>query len=234
MKKYAVLASILLLASMSHAQQRPLPPKPERELVWGEKEPFADKVLSDGDAIRIIRDKEKGLTVAVVGYDSGDHFVYEITVVNEAEGRINVIPEDFFSIYWDKDKKFGYMYPLAPEKVAKKYQSRAKWGNFFRSFAAGVATNTTTATDNYGNSVTVTSPNTTAQRNAAIQNQNAANAANAKAGFFLDSALRSNTIFPNNNISGLVYFERKKYKNAKLYMIINGTAYEFWFSGLQK
>lgn len=159
----------------------------------------------------------------------------------------------FFITYWDEKNKFGYNYSLPPEKIAKKLQSRAKWGNFFRSFAAGMSQTTATSqtSDNvsvygsggvtngtYNSTTTTTGPDAAASRAAAKRNSEAtaravAGAAAGAAGV-MEAALKANTVFPKTYVSGLVYFPRKKTQANILYLIIDGTAYTFLFGPTKK
>ncbi len=82
------------------------------------------------------------MTAALSGYDLKDHLVCELFVLNQTDDPVNVIPTDFYLTYKDKDKKFQYEFPVPPEKLANKYRSRAKWENFLRAFAEGMATTT--------------------------------------------------------------------------------------------
>jgi len=43
------------------------------------------------------------------------------------------------------------------------------------------------------------------------------------------SSLKVNTVFPKESISGIVWFEHKKYKEVVLTIIIGETTYEFPF-----
>ncbi len=246
--RFVVLVAVLfiLLSWTTYAQQKQLPPLPEKLFQWDTKEPYADSFISDGVPIGIIRNA--GVTIAVSGYDGKDYLFCEITVLNETDKRVNVFPRDFYLTFKDKNGKFGYVYPLPPEKIAKKYLSRAKWGNFFRTFAAGMATTTTqsvgsgtayvygssgSATGVYSGTATTTSPNLAAQRNAAVANDRAVEAANAKGQSVILNSLKANTVFPKTYVSGLVHFERKKFSVGILYIIIDGTAYSFPFGAIK-
>jgi hypothetical protein len=200
-------------------------------LTWQEGEAFADSFLAEGTTIRIIRND--GLTVATVCYDYREYLACEVSVVNETQRRIDVVPENYFMAGTYENGKADYVYSLPPTKLAKKYESRGKWGMFFRSFAAGMArtTSTSTVTGDLNGTITTTSPNLAAQRNAAIANQRARDQAKRKADTIILDALLANTVFSKNYISGMVYFERKKFKTAFLSMIIDGTAYSFGFNG---
>ncbi|MFL6332056.1 MAG: hypothetical protein ACJ754_01790 [Pyrinomonadaceae bacterium] len=246
-----LLLIVIIISPYALAQKRDLPPKPTREMIWGPKEPYADEVLADGASIRII--KQDGLMVGVTGYDSGDYLVIEVAVLNGSDKRVDIHPEDFFLVYWDKKDKFGYGFSLDAQKVAKKYENRAAWGNFFRSFAAGMATRTITsqtiesgsvstvgsggtASGIYSSTATTTStaPNTEALRNAAAANATATTSADERTTRIMNAALRANSIFPREDIQGLVYFKREKFKVSKLYIIIDSTAYVFLFGGSDK
>ena len=82
----------------------------------------------------------------------------------------------------------------------------------------------------YRGTITTTSPNLAAQRNAAVANQRATDEAKAKADIVISDALLANTVFPKTYLSGMVYFERKKFETAFISMIIDGTAYSFGFN----
>jgi hypothetical protein len=241
------LASILLLSSLSFSQQRELPPYPSRELSWKKGAAFADDFITDGATIRLIRDN--GLTVAVFGRIEGDYLITEVAVVNETDHRVTVKPEDFFLVFWDKANKMGHVFSLPPAKVANKAMGRAKWGNFLRTFAAGMAQTTSTsnvsgvvnatgaggsAYGTYGGTSTTTSPDHAAQRRAADANREATEAAHVAADKVLSDALWANTVFPKTYVSGLVYFERKKFEMSALYVVIDGTAYTFAFGASGK
>lgn len=232
MKRIAVLVALILTVSAApaYSQKRELPDLPAKRFIFKEGEPFAESFLSEGATIRVIRNE--GLTVAAVCYDYRSDLACEISVLNNTDKRVDVIPENFFLAgVYDKGKA-DYVFSLSPTKLAKKIEGRVKWGNFFRTFAAGMATTThnSTVTGDLNARITTTSPNVAAQRNAAIANQQAAESAKQKADIVLQDALLANTVFPKRYVSGMVYFERKKFETAFLNMIIDGTAYSFGFN----
>lgn len=232
MKLIALLLALIASATMlpAYSQKRELPDLPAQRFMWKEGEPFVDSFLSEGAMIRVIRND--GLTVAVVCYDYRSYLACEVSVLNNTNKRVDVIPENFFLAgVYDKGKA-DYVYSLSPKKLANKIEGRVKWGNFFRAFAAGMArtTSTSTVTGDMSGTITTTSPNLVAQRNAAIANQQAADSAREKAGWIIQDALLANTVFPKRYLSGMVYFERKKFETAFLNMIIDGTAYSFGFN----
>jgi hypothetical protein len=233
MKSRAFLAALFLLTvtvSATYSQKRELPDMPAKRLVWQEGQEFADSFFSEGVTVRVI--KNSGLVVAAVCYDYRDHLACEVTVLNGSAKRIDVLPENFFIAGKYKDGKADYVFSLPPTKLAKKYESRAKWGNFFRAFAAGMATTTSTSsvTGDLNGTITTTTPNRTAQRNAAIANQRASDEAKDKADSIVLYALMANTVFPGKHVSGMVYFQRKKFETSFLNMIIDGDAYAFGFN----
>jgi hypothetical protein len=249
LKVTLALSLLLALSAPAAAQQRPLPPPAARELDWKPGAPFADHFIADGVTVRIVRDG--GVTVAVAGYDRGDYLVAEIAVANDTDGRFDVLPGDFFMTYWQSPKdKLRHMYSLPPGKVANKYRGRARWGNFFRSLAAGMAANRTTtstetgtmningdgrsATGTYTGTTTTTARDDAALRRAAEANRRADDEAAGKADEVMSEALFANTLFPKDRTSGMVFFERKKFEGGILYVTVNGTAYTFAFAGTVK
>jgi hypothetical protein len=233
MKPRALLATLILLtasASAVYSQKRALPDMPAKRLVWQEGQEFADSFYSEGVMVRVI--KNSGVIVAVVCYDYRDHLACEVTVLNGADRRIDVLPENFFMVGTYENGEADYVFSLPPTKLAKKYESRAKWGNFFRAFAAGMATTTSTSrvTGDVRGTITTTSPNVPAQRDAAAANREALDEAKAKGDSIILYSLMAHTVFPNKHISGMVYFQRKKFHTAFLNMIIDGTAYSFGFN----
>ena len=193
--------------------------------------------------------KNNGVIIAVSGYDAKDHLVCEVSVVNQTDRRINVLPNDFYLTFRDKRGKFGYEFPLPAEKLPKKYQSRAKRGNFFRAFAAGMATTTyetseagtfnvsgsngASATGIYNGTSRTTVPSVSATRNAAEANRRVTGAANEKGAALINASLRANTLFPKTYMSGMVYFERKKSQVSILYVMVDGIGYLFNFNSLK-
>lgn len=237
MKNVLSLCLLLCLAVVTLCQQPA--PVPAKTLTWKPKADYADSFISDGATIRLIHDQ--GLTIAVFGYHQDDYLVTEVTVANGSNERMDVIPASFImELYDDKHQRITYAQPIAPAKVAGKYRGRAKWGNFFRAFAAGMAQSTATTTGAvslYGNgqtangtyTATTTSPNTGAQRAAIAASQQATAEAEARAVDVLDTALFANTLFPQTYISGLVYFPHKKADMSVVYVIVNGVGYSFPF-----
>jgi hypothetical protein len=232
MKRFALLVALMLFvaAHPAYSQKRELPDMPAKRFIFKEGEAFADSFLSEGATIRVIRNN--GLTVAAVCYDYRSYLACEVSVLNGTDKRVDVIPENFFLAGQFANGKADYVYSLSPTKLAKKIEGRVKWGNFFRVFAAGMATatSTSTVTGDLNARITTTSPNVAAQRNAAIANQQAADSARQKADIVISDALLANTVFPKRYVSGMVYFERKKFETAFFSMIIDGTAYSFGFN----
>jgi hypothetical protein len=244
----------LLVASLAFAicgpalaQKRELPPFPARELHWKPDEPFADKFITDGATIRLIKDE--GVTVAVFGYLEDKYIVAEVTVMNDTEKRVTVRPEDFVIVFRDKGDKYGHIFSLPPAQVAKNVRGRAKWGNFFRALAAGMASTTSTsqtsgtasiygsggyASGTYNSTTITTAPNVAAQRAAVERNRLESERAAEAAEQVLSNSLWANTLFPKTYASGLVYFERKKFETSDLFIVIDGTAYSFLFGGTRK
>jgi hypothetical protein len=232
MKRFFFLAVLTLLVTALPvvSQKRALPAMPQERLIWKPEEKYADSFLSEGVLIRIIRNK--GLAVAISCYDFRSYVACEVSVLNETEKRVDVLPENFFLAGYDKDK-FDYTFSLPATKLAQRYESRARWGNFFRAFAAGMATTTSSSavSGDINGTITTTSPNIAAQRNAAIANQRAMENAKREGDTILLDALLANTVFPQQHISGVVYFEHKKFRTgAFVNMIIDGTGYSFGFT----
>lgn len=226
---FAVL-TLLVAALPAFSQKRALPDMPQERFIWKPEEKYADSFLSEGVLIRIIQNK--GLTVAISCYDFRSYLACEVSVLNETEKRVDVLPENFFLAGYDKEK-FDYTFSLPATKLAKRYESRARWGGFFRAFAAGMATTTSrsTVTGDINGTITTTSPDYAAQRRAAAANQQANEEAKTEADTILMDALLANTVFPKRHVSGVVYFERKKFRTgAFVNMIIDGTAYSFGFT----
>ncbi len=232
MKRLTLLLALIssLSTPPAYSQKRGLPDMPAKRFTWQEGQPYADSFLSEGATIRVIRNN--GLTVAAVCYDYRSYLACEVSVLNSTEKRVDVIPENFFLAGTYDNGKTDYVYSLSPKKLATKIEGRVKWGSFFRTFAAGMATtaSTSTVTGDVNGTITTTSPNLAAQRNAAIANQQAADKASQQAGWIIQDALLANTVFPKRYLSGMVYFERKKFETAFFSMIIDGTGYSFGFN----
>jgi hypothetical protein len=204
-----------------------------------------DELYVQGQLIRSIEGNQIYVSSAA-GYNES-HYVSDLFVANIGLNRIDVLPEKAVLVSWPKLNEppvtFG---PIAPEKIASKIKSRAKWKIFFNSLSGALATqtanvNTTTegsitaigpggiANGVYSESSmsTITMPDREAQRRAYENNQRIRSEAEAKGDIFLARALLSTTLFKGQDVRGALYFEKKNFQVGILALDVAGTSFEF-------
>jgi hypothetical protein len=186
---------------------------------------------------------------------SEDNYVADVFFLNKSDRRIEFKPEQSVIAVWEKradidNKKPPKEYfPIPPEKIVKKLESRMIWANALLAVSASMQTKTTTTqtTENgtatiYGNGAsasgtyngTSTSTTTTtdreAQQRAARQQQQNSTTTTSKTDAIMGSALRANTVFPKQQILGRIYFPKKKFEFLYLGIRIEDSLYSIAFA----
>ena len=199
---------------------------------WRRDQADSDQILVNSLPVRIISSHNAiDATVAMAFIDQGDYFAAYVYVSNDGQERLDVNPQDFRIAYWkNRDvylagKPGDWSYSVAPEVVASKYKNRAEWRAFFVRFAGGMATTTATTETSgtvtlrdgggvtngtYSSTSTMTVPDRRAQVTAEVNARRIINDAQGDASSLLSTALKGNTVFPGQHISGWVFFQRKK------------------------
>ena len=251
------LLCFLLYPYFLLAQQKPAPdnsqqPKSEAKtplhLQWKSDDPNCDRLAIDGKEFRII--KHEGITVISDFSASPDFYAGEFLVINETKDRFDVDPAKAKLVYWpDANKPPVLLESLPPEKIVSKIQNRTKWTNALRALGGASTTTTTTssvesgtatavgtsgsATGTYSgtSTATTTRPDYEARRRASEQINEANERANNKSALVNNFALRLNTVFPKDRVSGYIYFPLKKFDKGWLSIEINGVFYDFGVGG---
>lgn len=173
---------------------------------------------------------------------------------DSGENYLHVDPKlSFLAVWKDTKKPHEVLQPLEPEKVARKFESRAMWANALRSFGAAMATTnqTTTTTERGSVSVigtsgsaigtyrgssasTTTSPDVETRRKAEARNAATSAHAQEKAAAVASAALKVHTVFPNGDVFGEVYFSRKKFDVGYFVIKIEDAFYQFGIAPKQK
>jgi hypothetical protein len=189
-----------------------------------------------------------GFTVTVALSGNKKYFRADVSVLNSSASNADVFPANFtLEEVEPKDKSLAY---VDAEKIMRSIQKRAAWGNAMTGMGSGMqrqqSTTTTTntgtasatgsdgsyATGTYnGSSVSTTSsPDYAAQAraNQIIQARNQQVAAISQQ--LSQTALRTNTVAPNQSVRGFVFFEAdKKVKDVVLSIPVGATVYRFPF-----
>lgn len=253
-------ASLAFFFNLPALAQTPTPaPTPEKPIdfsdvakpadvkyvYWEQGKEYCDEIYIDGTRIRYLTDG--GVTVALFVADVDGFYAAAVRVENRTEARVLVDPDRTRFMVIAKNEKDDFpMKPLDPDKVAKKIAGRAKWGNFWRSFAAGMATRTTTSQSQesgsfnvYGprtsangtysgsSTTTTTAPDYSARDRAAEANARASAEARGEAELTRGNALRTTTLFPAHYVNGSIFFEHKKIERAVFRIMIGQTVYNF-------
>ncbi len=170
--------------------------------------------------------------LAFSGTDNGKFVQISVALFNKSNTqRIEFNPtESVLALYVKEGDKIPVeLHPIAPELVAKKIGCNPKLKNFFTLFLAGLATQQTRinsatsgsativgmggmASGNYNEKTTsiVTAPNHDVQNQArqTVAERNAD--AKALSDSILRWAMRANTVLPQKELIGNIYFERKQ------------------------
>jgi len=190
-----------------------------------------------------------GFTVTVSLWGNKKYFRADVSVLNSSTANVDVLPASFdLEEVEPKEKTLAY---VDAEKIMRSIQKRVAWGNAMTAMGAGMqqqqSTTTTTSTGTVnatgsdgsyasgtynGSAVSKTSsPDYAAQAraNQVIQQRNQQVAALNEQ--LSRTALKANTVVPNQNVRGYVFFEAdKKVKNVMLSIPVGGTVFKFPFT----
>ncbi len=190
-------------------------------------------VIVDGHGLRTI--SFNGIAIAAKLYYLNDYDVIDVFIANRTGNRILVDPRKWAHTqhrsreHFINAKPLMWERPADPAKIAEKIASRTAWANAFAALGAGFATQKATVTHPDGSQSTVTAPDTSAQRRAAVQNRQRTTVAQSEAAEIMDTALLANTVFDQGSVDGLVYFKRdKKAYFSVMEVRIGGV--RFWFA----
>ncbi len=200
----------------------------------------------NGHKIKILT--ADGTTVSVSMMDTGKNFRADVAVQNSSTASFDVVPT-MFSVEETAPKEKTLLY-VDVGKIIHSAQTRMVWANAFAAAGAGMqrqqtTTNTTSdgtvnvnssdgtyATGTYsGTSASTTSaPDYAAQaRTAELIRERSATLA-IQSSELSNAALRTNTVFVGQTVSGCVFFERKgKAQNLVLSVPIGGRIFQFPF-----
>lgn len=244
MKRFLPTLIILLFAVVCYGQT-----SKTKLIYWSsdkEKCPICDSVTIEGDRYHIFKTPE--IELAFSGNKNEKLMWASVYLLNTSNTRIELDPSKSVLITFVKrtDKTPIETFPLTPEDAAKKMKGNQGFKNFLTSLSAGMARRTSTVEsnssgtimDNQGNSAivtgqtsgTVSSPDYAAQERAerqiAERNAKAANRENA----FLSTSLLANTIFPNKEVLGNIYFKKTKGETGYIGVLVNDSLYLVPFS----
>ncbi len=228
----ALLSAMLIVLSMATALAQSNPES--KVLEWEAGCSNCDEIFVDGLPLRII--KNNGVDVGVVQEYNGDYFVFFVVVRNSTDRRFNIDPADASMFYTNKDWRkrdikgddFKESLPVPPEKAAENVLKRKRWANIFGGILAGFATTTQTVYVN-GRPTTITTPDYAARARAANANRAVRAQAESRAASITSSALRKNTIFPNDSASGAIFFKKEKLRVCYFFLTVDGVDYKFGY-----
>jgi hypothetical protein len=240
---------MVLLTTVNVAAQTEQPAgKSTKMAYWSEdkaKCPECDQFTIDGIRYTVFQTPDFDLVFTAV---FNEKLIFApIMLVNKSKDRIEFDPSRSVVALF---KKQGDQTPveyraLTPEEAAKRMRGNVEFRNFLLALSGAMAQNTytvnsnstgiITATNNRGGMATgvyngqtnstVTAPDVNAQRSARNQIEQNNQEAKQKEDFYLSSALRANTIFPQKEIAGNIYFEKGKGEFFWVGIFINNTLY---------
>jgi len=198
----------------------------------------------DGLKYKIITNDNASVSVAISS--NGKYARVSVSITNKSATPIDVLP-DQFGLMETAPKNQALAY-VSYEKIVRSDERRAGWANALNSFGAGMATqqvttqttssgtvNATSSDGTYTNGTydgsstsTTTVPDYAARARAEENLRRRREALRAELQAMSQTSLKSNTVMPNQTVSGLVYFDfSKKVKNANILIPIGNVVYEF-------
>lgn len=224
---------IFLITASVFAQKTEIPAEKSKipTIRWQSGAANSDSIFLDGQELKTIYSERLSISATLIekkGYIPHAYLIIE----NISDERILIDPSKWIlNAITPKPK------PMAskdPDKLADSLENRGKWAAAINSATASMATKETTATVQNPNgtttTATITERDTDAANRAARENASRQESLNSVADNVRQKSIRVNTLFPKSSISGIVWFEDKKYKEAVLVIVIDGTAYEFPFT----
>ncbi|MGZ8846011.1 MAG: hypothetical protein ACXW3C_06060 [Pyrinomonadaceae bacterium] len=215
--------------------------KPSDTIVkWKEGSTNCDRFAIDGVYFYTI--EFRGVVTAIAFQDTGDYLAARILVVNNSENRVLVDPKAVEVFYEDKHGNGISLVPLDSEKIADRHARKVMWATLFSSLAANMAQRSSTVdttsrgtlnsstgsvTYNSNSTVVITEPDYAARRQAAARQATIAENLRVQREAFLENVLRANTLWPNQNTGGDLYFKRAKFEKGALIVSINHVDYFF-------
>lgn len=226
MRHKRLILLLLVTLTVTTAGQSPTWPTVKWQPIGGD----FDSALLEGREVKASR--FENVSVAVLMDDSGDYLAFLVSVTNKAPHRLIVNPASAFARV--ETPKSELLLTIPADKVAKAMEKRGRWKNALGLFFAGMAARTTsgTITDSSGNqsTVTLTEPNGAAQRSAQQTMRDRQSANRNSADIIREIGLRANTVFPNTDLIGWVFFEKKKFTSLTIGVFTGRAMYEFPFS----
>lgn len=223
MKYFISTLLMLLFASYAFGQS-------DKTVRWQPNSDYSDSVISDGKEIKIIT--KNGISIAATLIEKRGWIPHAfITFENNTNNRILLDPALWtLNVITPKPQTLT---TKEPEKLDASLENRAKWAAAIDDAGAAFSTKQTTATvtDSNGatSTATITEPDKQAQKEAATRGRAQQEHAGSVADYVRSSSLKVNTVFPKTQVSGIVWFENKKYKDVVLTIVIGDVIYEFPF-----
>lgn len=210
-----------------------------------------DHWVANDATIQIIQIND--MTVTVIIGDDGDYILADAYVTNKSDDRILVDPYQSVLFAWkttDLSKPPERFQPITGQEIASKLKRRAMWVNILDSVLTSFARNTTTVSSSTTGSAsisgsgyagsflangyfsgTTTTTISTPDLLARIQSQarmreRDENALN-KGSYYISNAMKANTVFAKDSVSGLIYFKRKKAPVAVFTIRIGDILFDF-------
>lgn len=224
MKRYLIILFVFFVTSSVLGQETSTEKKIKS---WTGGAECCDNWIDKGKLITTYKDENVDY-IAILEFDD-DYIVFIIGIQNLSKQRILIDPSKFsIRMSAPVNKTF---YALDAEAVAKKFQKRGSFRLALAGIFAGMATSQSTATitDNRGNrsNVVVTEPNRQAIENVRQKRIEQEEKNQNKAAVVRAVALPMQTLFPGEEVRGIVFFERKKVSNGSIVQFaIGDTTYE--------
>jgi hypothetical protein len=218
---------------------------------WLQGDPNCDRILINGRPLKTIM--AGGVEIQVSLQDTGAKMRADLVIINHTNARIDLQPEAFrLTVTSPRNKVLKYE---DPDHLAKVIDRKARWGAALSAAAGSTArtqttsqsrtSGTTSMSDNSGNSAsgtyegntttTTSQPDLESRRQAAQNVARIRERASANIATIESVALRSNTVMPDQQISGAVFFEHERHHDSVVLNIqVGGELFEIPFTWTPK
>lgn len=203
----------------------------QNPLRWQQGSPQSDSIIVDGSEIRIINTEKLSIAASLI---VKKHWIPHVlvTLENRSDARLLIDPAIWTLNVVTPDERV--LASKEPEKLARSLERRGVWSSALSEAGASLAKTQSTATvqnsDGTTSTATITTPDTAARARAAANSREQRATLDSVAAYVRQSSLRMNTLLPGQQVTGIVWFEDKKYDEVILKIIIGDAVYEFPFS----
>jgi len=229
---------VLLFVGVTNSQTNSSTPTKQTTIRWNSYDGnCCTNFLRDGNIVTTYGDKRLAFVTTLYMDVDKSYWGFIFSIENSSDEPITILPENF-SVRMTAP--VNQTYQQAPyQEVAKSMQKRGRWAQFFDAWEAAAASTVSTGhiTDNEGYSANVqlTTPDVARRERANERMDKRQAERDAKSEFVNKWAIKGNTLFKDQSLTGIVIFKKKKWAPGFIFSLtIGDTTYEVPFGDERK